>query len=184
MVVGVEREGVEGVAEEKQVLADMQLLRNDVGINEHLAWELALLVAQRGGPVGYVAEVVEYATRTVGINNPAGCVIELIRRNERRKPHTREPSKPSPQPSSYSQPFDVEKYTTGKYAFLFQRPWHRHGSDGSGASGASGGNKVIGHRSHRSGRKGSKRLSKDMGGENHKQETPDYRNGPDGCTQT
>jgi hypothetical protein len=59
---------------------------------------------------------VEYALNTPGINNPAGCVVELIRRNETRKPaaHIQQQAQES------RTSLDPEKYTSGKYAFLFR----------------------------------------------------------------
>jgi hypothetical protein len=93
---------------------DNQLLITRVGINEAVARRLALLAAERGSSEGYVADVIEYALSTPSIKNPAGCVVELIRRNETRKRASQVPLQEK------SQGLDAEKYTKGKYAFLFR----------------------------------------------------------------
>lgn len=103
---------------QKQIQADTELLISKVGISKEAARGLAQLAAQRGCSEGYVAEVVEYATTTPGIKNPAGCVVQLIRRGESRKPG----SKLGQQGVGNARSgLDEEKYTSGKYAFLFQR---------------------------------------------------------------
>lgn len=99
----------------EQVQNDSQLLVDKVGISKATAKSLAQLAAERRCSKGYVAEVADYALTTPGIKNPAGCVVELIRRNESRKPGN------SLSHQDGVQTLDKEKYTTGKYAFLFQR---------------------------------------------------------------
>jgi hypothetical protein len=113
-----------------QVETNTQLLITKVGISEAAARRLAQLAAGRGNLEGYVAEVVEYALNTPGINNPAGCVVELIRRNETRKPASQIARQDTPQG------LDAEKYTKGKYAFLF-RPRNRE-AEAKGVEGAAG----------------------------------------------
>ncbi len=140
--------GTAGIIQaDRQAEADARLLHECVGVDVRTARGLAMLVMERRMvgvcSVGYVAEVVEYATSSPGVRNPAGCVVELIRRNERRRPP--KPDKPdklgkqssrsstphqshqSHQPSQRPahEPFDIEKYTTGKYSFLFQRQFQR-----------------------------------------------------------
>lgn len=103
---------------------DSKLLIERLGISEEVAVSLAQLAAKRGCSAGYVADVVEYATTTPGIKNPAGCAVELIRRNERRRPARQQPVE---HPRDRHQTLDPQKYTSGKYAFLF-RPHHSEGS--------------------------------------------------------
>ncbi len=111
----------------EQIQTDTELLVDKVGISKEAARGLALLAAQREEPVGYVAEIIGYATTTPGIKNPAGCVVQLIRRGESRKPG----SKAAQQGVSGACPsLDEEKYTNGKYAFLFRRANGRAGSAG------------------------------------------------------
>ena len=98
----------------QQIADDIRLLVDKVGISREIAEGLVYLVAERGCSEGYVAQVVEYATTTPGIKNPAGCVVELIRRNERRRPTTQTAHQHS------DQTLDLEKYTSGKYSFLFR----------------------------------------------------------------
>ncbi len=143
----------ETIQADRQAEADARLLHERVGVDMRTARGLALLVQERRlvglCSVGYVAEVVQYATSAHGVRNPAGCVVELIRRNERRSP----PNHPKPdkynQPSSRSsqshqpsqhpthEPFDIEKYTTGKYSFLFQRQLQRQAEQQSQQEGSS-----------------------------------------------
>lgn len=108
----------------KQIQKDAQLLMKKVGISPRAARNLAQLATERGCSEGYVAEVVEYALTTPGIKNPAGCVVELIRRNESRRPNTQLSQQGT------SQALDAEKYTTGKYAFLFRRHGRIAGMEG------------------------------------------------------
>ncbi len=100
---------------QEQIQTDTELLSGKVGISKEAAKDLAQLAAQRGCLDGYVAEVVEYALSTPGIKNPAGCVVQLIRRGESRKPGSQLPRQGG------TPALDAEKYTVGKYAFLFQR---------------------------------------------------------------
>lgn len=115
---------------QQQIQADTELLISKVGISKEAARGLAQLAAQRECSRGYVAEVVEYVTTTPGIKNPAGCVVQLIRRGESRRPATQvqQPAKET------HRTLDPEKYTLGKYAFLFrphQEEDEREESDGS-----------------------------------------------------
>jgi hypothetical protein len=114
----------------ERIETDTQLLVTRLGISYAAARRLAQLAAERGSSEGYVAEVVEYALNTPGINNPAGCVVELIRRNETRKRASQIPHQDP------TKGLDTEKYTKGKYAFLF-RP-REQAAEGKGVEGVEG----------------------------------------------
>lgn len=116
---------VQQTLNKEQIQADTELLISKVGISEEVAASLAQSVAERQCFVGYVAEIVEYATTTPGIKNPAGCVVQLIRRGESRKPGSQVAQQGV---SNVSPGLDEEKYTNGKYAFLF-RPRHEERED-------------------------------------------------------
>lgn len=100
----------------QQIQKDSQLLAQKLGISKEVAVSLAHLAADRGCSMGYVSDVVEYALTTPCIKNPAGCAVALIRSNERRRAATHLQQ----QAQETRHGLDPEKYTSGKYAFLFR----------------------------------------------------------------
>lgn len=101
---------------------DIRLLVDKLGLSEEGAASLVTLAAKNGREQGYIADLVQYAINTPGVDNPAGLVVTLVHRNEARKLTERSAEGYATPPirGRRDGELDREKYTTGKYGHLFQ----------------------------------------------------------------